>query len=438
MSDPKQQQHGASASPSPALTEDHLSRRKMLEVGAAAIAAAGALSVAAQTNSGGSTGSDSYPQNKPGGPPPSNAGPQDDLYTKANPTSWSPPSTDAGDVNNFRYPFEFGHNRVSPGAGWARQVTVRDLAISKTIAGVNMRLEPYAVRELHWHIPAEWAFMLSGDARVTAVDGQNHAEVSDLGAGDLWYFPPGVPHSIQAMDKGCEFLLVFDDGNFSEFATFLITDWIGHTPPEVVAKNMNWDPSIVEKLHKKELYIFNAPKPKSLEDERKEAQGPEGGPPNPFTFKMRSMKPDKVTKSGEVRIVDSTKFKVSKTVAAALVTLKPGGLRELHWHPNADEWNYFLSGSGRMTVFIGGSKARTIDVRAGDVGYIDMSVPHYIENTGNSDMEFLEMFKSDRYDDISLMQWMSHLPQTLLAAHLKVDEKLLAQLPKDKPVIAPT
>jgi oxalate decarboxylase len=90
---------------------------------------------------------------------------------------------------------------------------------------------------------------------------------------------------------------------------------------------------------------------------------------------MRAMKPDKVTRSGEVRIADSSRFKVSKTVAAALVNLKPGGLRELHWHPNADEWNYFIAGTGRMTVFIGGSKARTIDMRAGDVGYIDQSVP---------------------------------------------------------------
>jgi oxalate decarboxylase len=432
MSDSKQPQHGASPAPLPVSDEDHFSRRKMLEVGAA-IAAAGAFTAAAENQAG----SDTYPQNKPGGPPPTNAGPQNEGLIEQNPTSWSPPHTDAGDVNNFRYPFAFGHNRVSPGAGWARQVTVRDLAISKTIAGVNMRLEPYAVRELHWHIPAEWAFMLSGNARITGVDAGNHAEVSDLGPGDLWYFPPGVPHSIQADDKGCEFLLVFDDGNFSEFATFLITDWIGHTPPEVVAKNMGWDPSVVDKLHKKELYIFNAPKPKSLDEELKEAQSSEGGPPNPFNFRMRAMKPDKVTRSGEVRIADSSRFKVSKTVAAALVNLKPGGLRELHWHPNADEWNYFIAGTGRMTVFIGGSKARTIDMRAGDVGYIDQSVPHYIENTGKEDLEFLEMFKSDHYEDISLVQWMSHLPTTLLAAHLKVDEKLLAELPKEKPVLAP-
>lgn len=433
MNDSKPQRND-SPLPMPALADDHVSRRRMLELGAVAIAAGGALSASAQVGAP----SDTYSQNTSGGKPPTDPGPENKPLIEENPSSWNPPSTDAGDVNNFRYPFAFGHNRVSHGSGWARQVTVRDLAISKTLAGVNMRLEPFAVRELHWHIPAEWAFMLTGTARVTGVDGGGHAEVSDIGPGDLWYFPPGVPHSIQGLKDGCEFLLVFDDGNFSEFDTFLITDWLGHTPPEVIRKNMGWDEKTVEQIHKKELYIFTAPEPKSLEEDQKAATGPAGPPPNPFTFKMRSMPPTKQTKGGEVRIVDSVRnFKVSKTVASALVTLKPGALRELHWHPNADEWQYYIKGKGRMSVFIGGSKARTIDFRAGDVGYIQQSLPHYIENTGDEELEFLEIFKTNKYDDISFAQWISHLPPELVAAHLKIDEKLIAEVPKEKAVITP-
>jgi oxalate decarboxylase len=413
-----------------------VSRRRMLEMGAFALAAAGVAGVA-EGQAAVPGGTDSHPQNAPGGPPPTEAGPENGVLIKENPSSWSPPHTDAGDVNNFRYPFAFGHNRVSPGSGWARQVTVRDLAISKTLAGVNMRLEPYAVRELHWHVPAEWAYMLSGTCRITGVDAEGHAQVSDLGKGDLWYFPGGVPHSIQALKDGCEFLLVFDDGNFSEFATFLITDWMAHTPPEVVAKNFGLPASTFDATPKKELYIFTAPAPKSLEEDRSAAYGPEGAPPDPFDFRMLAMRPTKVTKGGEVRIVDSTNFKASRTVAAAHVKLRPGALREMHWHPNADEWQYFVAGRGRMTVFIGGGKARTIDFSAGDVGYVDQSIPHYIENTGTEDMEFLEIFKADRYQDISLTQWVSRLPPELVAAHLKVDERVIAAIPKEKAVVMP-
>jgi len=31
-------------------------------------------------------------------------------------------------------------------------------------------------------------------------------------------------------DKPAHFILIFDNGYFSEFGTFSISDWIGHTP----------------------------------------------------------------------------------------------------------------------------------------------------------------------------------------------------------------
>ena len=121
--------------------------------------------------------------------------------------------------------------------GWTRQVTVRELGISTAIAGVNMRLNTGGVRELHWHKAAEWAYMLYGTARITAVDEEGRNFVDDVGVGDLWYFPKGIPHSIQGLGPdGCEFLLVFDDGSFSEDNTFLLTDWFKHMPPDVLAR----------------------------------------------------------------------------------------------------------------------------------------------------------------------------------------------------------
>ena len=121
-----------------------------------------------------------------------------------------------------------------------------------------------------------------------------------------------------------------------------------------------------------------------------------------------------------------------------LVTQKPGGLREMHWHPNADEWQYFVTGSGRQTVFTGGGKARTIDFNGGDVGYVLQSLPHYIENTGKTDLVFLEMFKAPRYEDISLAQWLAHLPPGLVEAHLKLSPREIASIPKEKMVIVPS
>jgi oxalate decarboxylase len=148
------------------------------------------------------------------------------------------------------------------------------------------------------------------------------------------------------------------------------------------------------------------------------------------------MKPTKATKGGEVKIVDSKVFPVTP-ISAAMVRLKPGGLRELHWHPNADEWQYYVSGKGRMTVFIGDARARTMDFEEGDVGYVLQSTPHYIENTGDTDLVFLEMFKSAHYEDISLGEWMAHTPHQLIDQHLHVGRAMLDAIPKEEIVITP-
>jgi oxalate decarboxylase len=138
---------------------------------------------------------------------------------------------------------------------------------------------------------------------------------------------------------------------------------------------------------------------------------------------------------GQVRITDSSNFPVSKTIAAALVEVEPGAMRELHWHPNADEWQYYLTGHGRMTVFASAGKARTFDYQAGDVGYVPFAMGHYVENTGDQTLTFLELFKSDRYADVSLNQWMALTPPELVQAHLNLDEQTIAALSKTKPVV---
>jgi len=199
---------------------------------------------------------------------------------------------------------------------------------------------------------------------------------------DLWYFPSGIPHSIQGLEPdGAEFMLVFDDGDFSESDTVLLSDSMAHIPREVLSKNFGVPEKALDGLPKNELFIFQTDVPGALDTDQKTAAGALGPSPQDFAFHTMEMPPTKRTKGGEVRIVDSSKFKASTTVAMAMVTVHPGGLRELHWHPNADEWQYYISGQGRMTVVATGNKARTMNFQAGDVGYVEKSLLHYIENT---------------------------------------------------------
>jgi oxalate decarboxylase len=364
----------------------------------------------------------------------SDPGPRNLTRDLQNPDVLVPPPTDHGTLPNLRFSFADSHMRIESG-GWTRQVTIRELPVSTPIAGVNMRLNPGAIRELHWHKAAEWSYMLYGSARITAIDAQGRNFVDDVGVGDLWYFDSGIPHSIQGLGPdGCEFLLVFDDGDFDEDNTFLLSDWLKHTPKEVLAKNFGMPPNTFDRLPSPtERYIFSAPVPGAL--------GPDklmGADPviNSFKHRMLAQAPVQM-KSGSVRITDSSNFKAARSIAAALVDINPGGMRELHWHPNADEWQYYIEGQGRMTVFAGSGSARTFDYRAGDVGYIPFGMGHYIENTGPKPLRFLEMFKSGSYADVSLDQWLALTPPSLIEAHMGWDRRTIEMLRKAKSPIVP-
>ena len=298
-----------------------------------------------------------------------------------------------------------------------------------------MRLNRGGVRELHWHKQAEWSYMLYGTARITAVDAQGRNFVDDVQEGDLWYFPAGIPHSIQGLnDDGCEFLLVFDDGSFNEDSTFLISDWFKRVPPDVLAKNFGVPASnFGHTPDPEQRYIFPLPVPGPLAADR--VQG-NGDVPDGFSFRLTAQ-PPQTTRSGTVRIADSTNFKAAKTIAAALVEVEPGGLRELHWHPNADEWQYYIAGQARMGVFGASEDARTFDYRAGDVGYVPFAMGHYIENTGNSTLRYLEMFRSASFADVSLNQWMALTPPELVQGHLDLSDTVMQALQKTEHPVVP-
>ena len=405
-------------------------RRRFLEVSGAALAAAAAAPMADGQERKVPRSADHHLPNE------EQPGPNNVRLDEQNPSSVWAPETDNGTVEPFKYSFALAHKRIE-GGGWTRQVTERELPVSKTMAGVEMRLVAGGVRELHWHTSAEWAFMIYGNARITAVDVNGKSFVNDVGEGDLWLFPGGVPHSIQGLGPdGCKFLLVFNDGKFNEFETFLLTDWFAHTPKEVLAKNFGVAASVFDGVPKKELFIFATELPRPLAEEQAAAGAVTGTEEEKFVFRPKTMKPTKLDRGGEAQVIDNRVFPVTN-IAAAIVRLNPGGLRELHWHPLSDEWQYYVTGKGRMTVFEAGSKARTFDFEEGDVGYVQMSQPHYIENTGTDDLVYLEVFPIGTFQDISAAEWLAHTPSRLVNEHIKTGEEFLQKIPKKKQVVVP-
>src|SRR5246500_2576965 len=294
-SDPTALDKVAESSEDPKPGTEGLSRREFLGVSSTALAAAalGGLTAHAQeiqdTRKADKDHSASDPgqENKP--------------LLVENPSSNMPPPTDHGDIGPVWYSFDLVHKRVQEG-GWTHEANSIVLPTSKDLAGVNMRLTAGSFRELHWHTADEWAIMLDGNARVTVMNPDGTMFIDDITKGDLWLFPAGFPHSIQGLrPNGCQFLLVFDQGDFSEDGTFLLSETIAHTPRNILAKNFGLDKETIAKLVRKEqLYIFPADLPLTLAQDKAAIGGQRVASPIKYTFKMSTMAPTRKTPGGEV------------------------------------------------------------------------------------------------------------------------------------------
>jgi oxalate decarboxylase len=417
-----------------------VTRRGLLGTGAGGLAAASVLSTARAQGFG---NPDRPPQGAVNATNPASLtdpGPQNPAIADEFPAAVSPPATSTNDLQQFWASFNNAAKRIQNG-GWARQVTQFDFQISETIAGVNMRLTRGGIRELHWHEFAEWAFVTYGTCRITVLDPVGQAYAADVNEGELWIFPHGYPHSLQGVGQdGCEFILAFDDGRASEFNTLLVTDFLAHTPPDILSQNFQVPVDTFSRIPTYDRYIFQGELPGPLAADQAAVLSPEGPPKNPFSFSLKGVKDKPFFRQGPggtVQIADSRNFLANTYVASSLVTLVPGGLRELHWHPNADEWQYYIKGRAQVGVFTAGPRAQTQNFNPGDIGYVKRNNGHYVKNLGNTELQFLEVFKSPIFQDVSLSDWLTHTPPAMVAATFNMDPAEIAKWPKDKPETLP-
>jgi len=337
------------------------------------------------------------------------------------------PAVSGKDLPTFKFALEKSGGKVI-GNSYGKEATVTQLPISKGIAGVSMRLEPGAMREMHWHATAaEWAFVFEGRVRTTVVDPNGFAETNDFDPGDVWYFPRGHGHMLQCLgDKPCRFILIFDNGYFSEFGTFSITDWIGHIPKALLAKNFGVPESAFDSFPKEEVYFARGKPPPA------EPSVPLQGwklPPQTHRYRLLAQPPHGTFQGGREWRVDSSRFPIAKTITGVVLDLDPGALRTLHWHPNADEWQYVLDGTVSVTLFGSHGRTRTEQLLQGDVGYIPQGYGHSIENTGDKPARILIGFNSGIYETIDLSQWIAANPADVLATNFGQPAELFEKFP---------
>lgn len=333
----------------------------------------------------------------------------------------------------FKYDLEGQKPAVWKG-GSSKEVSVRELPISKGIAGVSMRLKPGGIRELHWHaIAAEWGYFVTGNARVTVVNPEGQWDTEEYGPGDIFFVPQGHAHYIESIGKGeCHFILTFNNGAFNEFSTFSVTEWIAQTPKDVLAKNFGLPKKTFGRFPKKEVYMAFGKPPSQKSLGRTGAQNT-ARLSHKFPLKAQE---GKAYPGGTVKMATVDNFPVSDKMAGALMSLKPGALREMHWHPNSNEWGYLLNGKIRVTLFAADAGSLTKVIGPGQVFYIPMGCGHYIENTGADEAEILLVFDNGVYQEISISEWIADTPPDVASIVFGVPEKVIKQFPKEEVFIS--
>ncbi|WP_338440843.1 cupin domain-containing protein [Synechococcus elongatus IITB4] len=336
----------------------------------------------------------------------------------------------------FSYPFS-KTSLVDYDGGVTKQVGTYNFPVSKGMAGVYMTLEPGAIRELHWHAnAAEWAYVIEGRTRITLTNPEGEVQIADVEAGGLWYFPRGWGHSIEGIGPGtAKFLLVFNDGTFSEGATFSITDWLSHTPIAWVQQNFGWSQSEVEKLPKKQVYISRySPQLQPLN----QTQSRNPNTPKiaiPYTHNLLAEPPRTKQDGSSLRLASAKEFPASFNMAGAILRLEPGAMRQLHWHPNADEWQYVLNGSMDLAVFASEGKASISRLQKGDVGYVPKGYGHALRNSSDQPLEVLIVFNDGNYQSIDLNDWIASNPNSVLENVFQISPQLLEKMPRNSKVL---
>jgi oxalate decarboxylase len=280
---------------------------------------------------------------------------------------------------------------------------------------------------MHWHNSAEWAYILAGHCQVTVVDPEGVTEVANYAPGDLWYFPKGHAHAIQAMgSEACHAVLAFDDGLYGEHGTFGLSDWMSRLDVGVLVQGLGLPSEIAAKIPTGEVYIKqgdvidrNSPQASAvqvLEQSRT------------HRFRLMAQKPRVASSSGTIHVASAREYPISATITGVVTKLKAGAMHAPHWHPNANEWHYVARGRTQVTLFASDKRMATAQLSVGDCAYIPRGCGHCVQNIGTEECEIVGALDNGTYSEALLSDWIAKAPRQLLANNLGLPKKAFATL----------
>jgi oxalate decarboxylase len=318
--------------------------------------------------------------------------------------------------------------------GTLREMAAADFPAIPNMASALMELEPGGMRGLHWHkTAAEMGYVLGGRGVLTVIDAQNNSEVGLIKEGDLYYVPVGFAHSLVCLGgQPCKLMLVYDDGITVESNANHATDWIKSERAEILTTILGIPG---QPLRQSAAGVPLISKGKRLLEVPQHTHGPATRAPSSFRFPLGQMTP--ITSPGGTFVQASKNdFPMSLTMVGARTELYPRGVREPHWHPNADEWDFVISGRAIITIFEGGDHFTEVELGPGDVGFLKRNAAHAVETVGDEPFVLLSVFNADTFQAIGMSGMVIGTPGELIAQNLGIPQATVNDITKEKRFIA--
>lgn len=297
--------------------------------------------------------------------------------------------------------------------------------ILKDMSLYFLRLECEGIREPHWHPnAAELSYCLEGRALMTIFSPGARHDSFTVDPGEIVFVPKGFLHHIENINQGeTKFAIAFnherpEDIGMSGSTGSMTDNVLGHT------FRLGSEYFSEFKKSPSDLLITSKSIPEKITSSYQKI-------PNYHKFNLKGFPPTVQSKGGTVSLGNANNFAILNGLACYLLMLKPKGIREPHWHPNAAELDYVIRGKARMTIFGPGDNIDTFDVGPGEIVFIPSAYFHYIENLSDSeDMQFAIFFNNERPEDIGLSGALGAYSNQVLGSIFGLEPKILDVLPK--------
>jgi oxalate decarboxylase len=312
--------------------------------------------------------------------------------------------------------------------------------ILKGMALYMLRLDRDGIREPHWHPnAAELSYCINGRALMTIFSPDAGHDTFTVDPGEIVFVPRGYMHHIENISiEETKFVLAFNHENPEDLG---ITGSVRSVPDRILDTTFNIRSKFFSQFKKKEysqdiligartsFHTSSAAKADYYQKMR-----------NYHKFNLEGIPPQIQTSGGTVALGNANNFPILSGLACYSLNLRPEGIREPHWHPNAAEFDYVIKGRAKMTILSPGGKVDTFEVGAGEIVFIPPAYFHYIENIdAENNTHFVVFFGHERPEDIGISGALSAYSNEVLSAIFGTDPKIfdsLARVQEDVFVVA--